>query len=451
MKRNEFLSLTSIRSLFGSELRRIGLLSGFLFGSSMVWCFLPAVAADVPSTRVLQGGTEATEYIMEGVPKYRDGMSAFQSKDYAAAEALFKAGAAKLGTGQERARAECLYRQAACLELLGRADDAGNVYKAALQLFERYDPGNPMKTEAIKSLRELPPEKTGIEKDRLMVAPPEMRIQTAIKQTAELAGGAGIPVLDVIDERAVPQMVLKSFVEMSCIETAELGANASNVQQRWQPLMVHNEPAAFTIGQKFPTINVTVNKRRYEVPVDLPDAQGLHRILLVSNKEKICAIDMDSHESWLLKMKPHKDGTVSDIGWSKLTHVKPGFPRASARGVGGGGDGSEGAFAQNSGTEDDSRRSTVSIFARGGGNGEKMNDSGGMSRFGKDLSGLEDLESKLGQFGGGSSSRRGGSSAGLPGESSRGGQNSSATRNSGYSQNDYSSAGGSSSDSDSGF
>lgn len=310
--------------------RRTLTLSGLFFLTSTVCLSPSAIAADSSSSRILQGGTEATEYIMENSQaKYKDAMTAVDKKDFAAAETLFKANAAKLGQGQEKSRAECLYHQAACLELLGRADDASNVYKAALRLFERYDPGNPMMTAAIKSVRELPPEKTGFEKDRLMVAPLEMRIQTAIKPTAELRGGADIPVLDVIDERTVPQTVLKSFVEMTCLETAELGANASNVAQRWQPLMVQNEPAAFTIGEKFPTINVTVNKRRYQVDVNLPGLQGLHKILLVTNKEKICAIDLNSNESWLLRMKPQKDGTVSGIAWSKLTHIKPGQPAIS--------------------------------------------------------------------------------------------------------------------------
>ncbi|MDZ4834382.1 MAG: tetratricopeptide repeat protein [Candidatus Melainabacteria bacterium] len=325
------MSVPEIASLSPGAMVSRGVLAlPSLFFLASISCLTPnAIAADSSAPRVLQGGTEATEYILEGVPKYRDGMMAIEKKDYAAAEALFKASAAKLGQGQEKSRAECLYHQAACLELLGKADDASNVYKAALRLFERYDPGNPMRTAAIKTVRELPPEKTGFEKDRLMVAPLEMRIQTAIKPTAELTGGVDMAVLDVIDERTVPQTVLKSFVEMTCLETAELGANASNVAERWQPLMVQNEPAAFTIGDKFPTINVTVNKRRYQVDVNLPGLQGLHKILLVTNKEKICAIDLDSNESWLLRMKPQKDGTVSSIAWTKLTHVKPGQPAIS--------------------------------------------------------------------------------------------------------------------------
>lgn len=350
-----------------------------------------AVAADSPGTRVLQGGTEATEYIMEGVPKYRDGMMALEAKDYAAAEALFKASAAKLGQGQERSRAVCLYHQAGCLELLGKADDASNVYKSAVNLFERYDPGNPMKAAAIKSVRELPPEKTGIEKDRMMVAPAEMRIQTAIKQNAELAGGSGVPVLDVIDDRAVPQTVLKSFVEMSCNETAELGSNSYNAAQRWQPLMVHNEPAAFTIDQKFPTINVTVNKRRYEVPVELPGLQGLHRILLVSNREKICAIDMDSSESWLLKMKPQKDGTVTGIAWSKLTHIKPGQPprnRAT----------SQEDNVANGGNSQQSTQEDWNSASRSRNSSASMNAGRSMSGLSKNMSSLDDLENKLGGF-----------------------------------------------------
>lgn len=325
MRFNTKSNLEHVMLPLGSMAKRSVLaLSGILCVAWMVCEPLTSIAADQPATRVLQGGTEATEYIMEGMPKYRDAFAAYEKKDYAAAEALFKSGAAQLGQGKERARAECLFRQAGCLELLGRADDASNVYKAALRLFDQYDPGNPMRAAAIKSVRELPPEKTGIEKDRMMVAPPELRMQTAIKPTAELSGGAGIPVLDVIDEAKVPQTVLKSFAEMTCIETAELGANTSNVAQRWQPLVVHNEPAAFTIGDTFPTINVTVNKRMYEVPVNLPGLQGLHKILLVTNREKICAIDMDSNESWLLRMKPQKDGTVSSIAWSQLTHIKPG-------------------------------------------------------------------------------------------------------------------------------
>jgi hypothetical protein len=392
-------------------------LSGLLVLTSIVCLATDAKAEDSPARRVLQGGTEATEYIMEGSPSYRNGMMAVEKKDYAAAEALFKSSAAKLGPGQERARAECLYNQAGCLELLGRADDASSVYKAAIKLFEQYDPGNPMKGAAIKSVRELPPEKTGIEKDRMMVAPPELRMQTAIKSNAELTtmGGAGIPVVDVVDERTIPQTVLKSFVEMSCLETAELGANASNVAQRWQPLMVHNEPAAFTIDQKFPTISVTVNKRRYDVTVDLPGLQGLHKILLVTNKEKICAIDMDSNESWLLRMKPQKDGTVSGIVWSKLTHVKPGQPAISRAKMRDDGE----TDSSNSAPRESSSIGRNSSFGRS--SSARMSE--GMSSLSTDMSGLGDLEAKLGQLGAGGSAR---------GNSGRSGSGNSSARRGGY-------------------
>ncbi|HEY9788157.1 MAG TPA: hypothetical protein V6D17_22400 [Candidatus Obscuribacterales bacterium] len=123
-----------------------------------------------------------------------------------------------------------------------------------------------------------------------------------------------------VDSKDISNTVYNCFAEMTCLETAEIGSNIDNAVGRWRALLVDDNPAALTFGASAPAVKVKLNGVTYRI--DLPTFRGLRRILLATDNEKICAMDIDSYETWLLHINRDKDGTLRSYYWSKLAHVK---------------------------------------------------------------------------------------------------------------------------------
>ncbi len=261
---------------------------------------------------------------------YQDGMTAIEKKDFALAASLFKLTAARLGTANEKLRAECLYFEAGCRLMQNERAEAANLYKSAWNLFEKHDPGSPYKELAIQQLCDLSCARLKDDKQIKLEGVARHRSQIQIDQNITLEARVSninnsAPIVNVTDNKFIANCVHKCFLQMTCLETAELASNSTNARFRWLPLLAYGKPAAFPLSPDgdIPFIKIKVNGRFYIVKVDLPYLNnGPRKILLVTNKEKICAIDQDSYESWILQMTRESDGLVDSFAWKKLLHKK---------------------------------------------------------------------------------------------------------------------------------
>lgn len=279
------------------------------------------------SPNVLKGNTAIVELDLNDIDSYREAMVQLQQRNFSGAESLFKQAATQLGEGHEKYRAECLYFQAGCLVMMEKKEEALSLYKAAATLFEQYDSWSPYKPIASEQIRALSETRSRMDKDKLYSAIATQHARISIDQhirlVARVTGGNTInPFLLRLERTSVPEIVHEGFAQMSCIETAEIGSNVTNAASRFRPLLVEGNPAAFAVGATYPVINVTVNGHPYKIDVKLPGLRGSRKIILVSDREKICALDLDSYDSWLLRMDRGGDGLLNSVQWVKLLHRK---------------------------------------------------------------------------------------------------------------------------------
>lgn len=274
---------------------------------------------------ILQGKTEVIDFKLSEFDSYKQGLAALDRRHYAEAETLFKAAAAKLDDGYEKYRAECNFFEAKCLMMQGKFDQSRALLKSAIALFDQHDPSNPYKLAAQKQVGDLLSGKARMDLAK-MHAHTNLHQARVVDQNvtfySRIATDDSDPVLLHCDKEATSTTIHDCFAEMTCLETAELGTNVGNANGRWQPLLVKGEPAAFEFGAKAPVINVKVNGQTKEVPVNLPMVNGLRRILLATDNEKICALDVDNNDTWLLQMENLPDGTIGRVRWALLKHVK---------------------------------------------------------------------------------------------------------------------------------
>jgi len=274
---------------------------------------------------LLQGKTEHVEFKLSEFEGYKQGMAALDKRNYAGAETFFRAAAAKLDDGYEKYRAECNFFEAKCLMMQGKFDQSKALLKSAIALFDKHDPSNPYRLAAQKQVADLLSGKARMDV-AMMHAHTNLHQARVVDQNitfySRVATDDSDPVLLRCDKEATASTIHDCFAEMTCLETAELGTNVGNAQGRWQPLLVKGEPAAFEFGAKSPVINVKVNGQTKEVPVNLPMVNGLRRVLLATDNEKICAIDVDNNDTWLLQMENLPDGTIGRVRWALLRHVK---------------------------------------------------------------------------------------------------------------------------------
>ncbi len=274
----------------------------------------------------LQGKTEVIDYKLDELDAYKQGMVALEKRDYAGAAILFRAAAAKLDDGYEKYRAQCNFFEAKSLMMTGKADQAVSLLKSAIALFQDHDPRNPYKLTAEKLVADLVSGKARMGNLMLQGQTNLHRARTSIDENitlySRLAADDSDPHLLQVEKEGVPHTIHDCFAEMTCLETAELGSNVYSAIGRWQPLLVKGEPAAIEFGAKPPVINVKVNGHLKEVSVDLPMVNGLRRILLATDGERVCAMDVDNNDTWLLLMDNYPDGSVGRFRWALLRHQK---------------------------------------------------------------------------------------------------------------------------------
>jgi hypothetical protein len=300
---------------------------------------IETAAAGSSSRPPLQGSAEVLEVILDEQPLFKEARASIEKEDYGRAIGYLQQLQAQFGEGYEPLKAECMYYEAGCHQRLSRQKAAMDTYHKAFELFEKYDSSNPLKGKAWNDYFRLkhPTTLQGnvAERAPLGILMPQ-KAQIAIDPNAVLEvrdNNRDIPVLSVNDKAVLPLIVKECFSDMNCLETAEIGSNVTNATQRWMPLMVYGKAAAFGMNSSatgHPAFKAKVNGRMYTFDVVLPDmGQGLRKILLVTNMEKICAVDVDSFDTWLLRMTKAKDGRILTARWYKLTHIKPHVPVVS--------------------------------------------------------------------------------------------------------------------------
>jgi hypothetical protein len=290
--------------------------------------------ATASSRPPLEGKTEVTELLLDEHPLYQQAMAAIDKEEYGRAVGYLQEMTAQLGEGYEPYKAECMYYEAGCHQMLNRMNAATDMYKKAFELFEKFDAQNPLKGKAWNQYFSLKhqkgsldqPKLTGnVEQQNVTLRPQKALIAIDPNAVLEVRdNNRDIPILDVNDKTVLPLIVKECFSDMTCLETAEIGSNVTNADKRWMPLMVHGRAAAFGMdGSANPTFRAKVNGRSYLFDVILPDlGEGVRKILLVTNQEKICAVDVNTFDTWLLRMGRAKDGRIISARWYKLTHKK---------------------------------------------------------------------------------------------------------------------------------
>lgn len=281
----------------------------------------------------LEGKLEQTEIQVAAaelaLKDYKKGFAFLTAGKFAQAAELFKMSGAQFDKGYEKYRAESLYAEAQCRRMLGQKLEASNLYQAAIKLFKAHDAESPYLQAAIEQLGniELKSQVAAID------APPRKLVGAIdIDKNVTLQGRIGEDgvrlsgrkaVLDV-EKKFIDDSVHQCFVEMTCLETAELGSNSTNAQKRWTPLIAYEKPAAVLASDSYftPLIKVKINGKKYNINIDLPDLASSQRtVLLLTDGEKICAIDPGTNDVWLLNMNFKKDGTAS-FKFKKLLHQK---------------------------------------------------------------------------------------------------------------------------------
>lgn len=296
----------------------------------------PDVDSSTPSLiPPLQGKTEVMELILEDQSLYKQAMIAIDKEDFGKAIIYLQELIPQLGEGYEPYRAECMYYEAGCHQMLKRMNAAMDTYKKAFELFEKYDSSNPLRLRAWTQYTSLNPKALQGKVDQQNITLTPQRALIAIDPNAVLEvreNNRNIPILEVNDRQVLPVIVKECFSDMTCLETAEIGSNVTNADTRWMPLMASGRTAAFGLesGGGHPAFRVKVNGKSYLFDVILPEmAEGQRKILLVTNHEKICAVDVDSFDTWLLRMGRAKDGRITTARWYKLTHKKTIAPTIS--------------------------------------------------------------------------------------------------------------------------
>lgn len=120
----------------------------------------------------------------------------------------------------------------------------------------------------------------------------------------------------------VNNTVLKAFAKMDCLEYAALGANSYTATDNFKPLSFggKNIVSGATAEKDGPILNLTIGGRIYYINMTLPGLQPTsHNVVVVSNGEKVLAIDPRTDDTWQLHMRlPYHQY----FSWSKLTHTR---------------------------------------------------------------------------------------------------------------------------------
>ncbi|HMO24531.1 MAG TPA: hypothetical protein PKC98_26505, partial [Candidatus Melainabacteria bacterium] len=218
------------------------------------------------SRTLLQGKTEKLDIILEDNKLYQVAMKAIARKDYSDGIRYLQMMEAQLDkAGHEPYLAQCMFYEAGCHKGLKRMQAAMDTYHKAFELYEKYDASNPLKGSAWKEYETLRAMKGRMDSNPLQGNVNSSALQAQIEQrnmllelqkaqfainpnvTLHAKANTADTLLRCNDAEILPKIVKECFSQMSCLETAEIGSNATNAVHRWMPLRVSGATAAFAV------------------------------------------------------------------------------------------------------------------------------------------------------------------------------------------------------------
>jgi len=300
-------------------------------------------AGSIPKPTFLKGRAEVTQHgdsnleSWQASQMYKQGVAFLSVNNLGQAAECFKlAGQGFLSSmGEGKFLAESLYAEAQARRLLGQKAQAAILYQKAALLFQRYDPLSPYLKASMDNQRKVAPKlkaklarnefklnalklSNGIQSvDRNVILKGRVTDSESDPKLLSEKGVTNVP------DSYVRDTVLKAFVRMTCLETADLGSNYYTAADRYVPLKAHGKTVALAASSDFltPVIDVRINGHFYNVSVDLPGLTANRRtVLLITDGRNILAIDPGTYDVWKMNAAFNKRG--ADFSWKKLTHYK---------------------------------------------------------------------------------------------------------------------------------
>lgn len=275
---------------------------------------------------MLQGKAEKIDWkILPAAEIFSGAIHLMRETKFEEAAELFALADARFDSQKKILKAEAKYYRAGCLVMSGENNKALTLYRQAWHSFQEHDPASPYVKPTLEQLCNLSVSRLKLARIHKLEKMQMIRIDRNITLVGHIEDKLD-SLQGSVDRNLVDHSVHKCFAKMTCLETAELGSNVTNARGRWLPLLAANKTAVFREqkNKSNPVIKVKINNRYYSVAINLPRlSPGLRVIMLVTNGEKICAIDPSTYETWLLEMKLAKNKSINQFKWRKLTHQKP--------------------------------------------------------------------------------------------------------------------------------
>lgn len=302
--------------------------------------------------------------VWRGSQLYQQGAFAMSYNDFRfAAECFRQSGDAFLGAlGEGRFAAESRFAEGQCRRFMGDNQRAGKLFQIAADMFRRADPYNPYLRAALQNMMLMgyvdkpapPPLVAQKPKPAKVVAAiaalkelrPNMAcVERVLKGNAtKLSDGTLIASLHENDffsgsrklvpraagcdvsDKFIKAAVHRTFLKMTCLEFAALGANYLTVNEVYKPFLSDDKPVVIGVSDdvETPSAKIAINGKEYNVPMDLPNvAKYSKNVLLLTNGQQVIAVDPRKDDVWKL-MPAFNDKGKAEFNWWKLTHTKKG-------------------------------------------------------------------------------------------------------------------------------
>jgi hypothetical protein len=284
---------------------------------------------------------------------YRQGVAALTMNNLDLAAQYFKqAGDGfAMSPAQGKFQAESRFAEAQARRLLKQYAQAAKLFACAAELLGKYDPGSPYLKAALSYMNNLPGQrrlhgKASHNESKLRALPvmadmvernlvlkgkiTQLDDGTKIallKDNEFFTGGskrllpeaAGVDLSDAY----VHKTIYKAFVDMDCLEFADLGGNYYTAPDNYKVFKSGGKAVVIGASDQFwgPVLQVAISGRQYGICMDLPGmSTSSHNILVVTDGQHILAIDPRTSDTW--KLTASFSGRVPDFSWLKLTHPK---------------------------------------------------------------------------------------------------------------------------------
>jgi len=305
----------------------------------------------------LEGKAEFQQYnsiaAWQASQAYRQGIAALSLKDYGMAADYFRQAGNGFATSTQAGKylAEARYAEGQARRLLKQNAQAAHLFAEAVQLFGKYDQHSPYlkaaveyrnsltKSEQLKghlsrfvpNLRDLPAQMDTVDRHILLTGKltklEDGTKLTYLKDDDFFNGGSKrllseAAAVDVSDPY-VHNAIYKAFLQMNCLEWAELGGNYYTAPDNYAALKSSGKTVVIGASDQFwsPIIKLFINGHQYGVCMDLPGMSAYsHNVLVVTDGQHVLAIDPRTYDTWKLTASFAK--RRPDFAWSKLTHVK---------------------------------------------------------------------------------------------------------------------------------